>query len=1082
MLGRFALLALLANLIFGLSHANKSFAESKYEVSLSADQISILAITASNPISNIQIFRDKQLVSVYEIQHQHIQRDVVVFGPFDTLEHLTLVSKQAISFSPLASVPVAEIERFVEAKRILERLNALYSGESIQWLSQAIEEKWIEPTMHNAVLVDFIYYLLENRQTQAAMTLLKSSQIDLDQKIVIQCYSLERALNEKITSQANLNIGIADLGKMLLDRHLHIGKLDETPSIHSLSKKIYFNACTKIIEHIDKTNNQTTNSSDSADWTLIQESKKLLNHAVYAAHQLDDPLSLAQVLNRSWYLHNATPFENGKAELVSRQALYLASSIPNQQDLIASLIMQNNTILKRIGRYPENRIQLARGLAMLNELSSENADLMLFSAGFLYRELGEFDLALRYFKRSIERYKTSPEDSKEKQCKFTYRTASLVGKALVQIGYIYRLKEKYSLAKQYVDCAIGYLEKEQENYLVVGQIERARLLVIVGELEKAKLILTEKILKRTLYPAQELDAYLILFEIELQRSALSGSRKSADILAKKLGVESFFSENLTADNFLAYPIVQLEAFSLLIRYAQLKNDPELVERFYFLAQKISQNNRAKVTQPQAWNAARFSLASNYIEAISTFSKTDDNLPSLIFNALETLYSLDTTREKNLYNLENDENESSSRIQLDFNKWMTAEQNLLHASVNNRHQLQRQVDLSKTHFFAHSPNVNKMESYSKDVASLAYYQQKMSSQEIVLRLYVGPKQSFALEFTKNKARLRAIPSQKIIEAVTHDLLSDSGVLNWQKFKSSKILSDLLPVDWINTQQFKKLIITPDSTLHRLPFAAVNIGNDSYQPLVSQISVVRTYSTSNYYDDKLSYNDNSDAIAIFSPSDSDTLGTSSSNPNKAITRNWPSKFSSLFGASREAAFIADMFKGQTLLLGTNQRGTADFLFSDATKNAKLLHIATHGIYLPDYPDNSGLLVARSENNDNLVTMNQLLGQPYESRLIVISGCNTMLGQNYRGSGIRSLARGFLAQGAGSVLGTLWAVPDKSTEKLMKFFYSKLKENGGATIDALTYAQHKMLRSGRYKHPKYWAGFALTLTNRKYETLNL
>jgi CHAT domain-containing protein len=70
---------------------------------------------------------------------------------------------------------------------------------------------------------------------------------------------------------------------------------------------------------------------------------------------------------------------------------------------------------------------------------------------------------------------------------------------------------------------------------------------------------------------------------------------------------------------------------------------------------------------------------------------------------------------------------------------------------------------------------------------------------------------------------------------------------------------------------------------------------------------------------------------------------------------------------------------------------------------------------------------------------------------------------------LSRAFLSAGAASVLVTLWDVNDRSTAEFVSDFYSNMAK-GSSKVTALREARLKMIRSGKYSHPYYWAPFAL------------
>ena len=94
-----------------------------------------------------------------------------------------------------------------------------------------------------------------------------------------------------------------------------------------------------------------------------------------------------------------------------------------------------------------------------------------------------------------------------------------------------------------------------------------------------------------------------------------------------------------------------------------------------------------------------------------------------------------------------------------------------------------------------------------------------------------------------------------------------------------------------------------------------------------------------------------------------------------------------------------------------------------------------------------------------------------LVVLSGCETGLGERLSGDEVYSLANAFLLARAQAVLFSLWLVDDSATSVLMEEFYrhfgdGKMRPN---TAKALARAQREMIREGF--PPKYWAGFVLS-----------
>jgi CHAT domain-containing protein len=100
---------------------------------------------------------------------------------------------------------------------------------------------------------------------------------------------------------------------------------------------------------------------------------------------------------------------------------------------------------------------------------------------------------------------------------------------------------------------------------------------------------------------------------------------------------------------------------------------------------------------------------------------------------------------------------------------------------------------------------------------------------------------------------------------------------------------------------------------------------------------------------------------------------------------------------------------------------------------------------------------------------------TELVVLSACETGLGEVQVGEGVLGLRRAFQLAGAQTVVASLWKVPDAETEQLMTNFLGRwLKGQGKAA--ALRQAQIDMIRSLRASSsaarreapPLYWAGF--------------
>jgi CHAT domain-containing protein/Flp pilus assembly protein TadD len=168
----------------------------------------------------------------------------------------------------------------------------------------------------------------------------------------------------------------------------------------------------------------------------------------------------------------------------------------------------------------------------------------------------------------------------------------------------------------------------------------------------------------------------------------------------------------------------------------------------------------------------------------------------------------------------------------------------------------------------------------------------------------------------------------------------------------------------------------------------------------------------------------------------------------------------------------------------------------RSPKILHIATHGFFLPESDSDdsdekvfgiaagkskenplfrSGLLMAGAEramdggNNGNGIltayeAMNLLLDN---TEIVILSACQTGLGDVKNGEGVYGLQRAFQVAGAKSIIMSLWKVNDEATQQLMSTFY-KLYSLSNNKLAAFKKAQLEL--KVKFKDPYYWGAFVL------------
>jgi CHAT domain-containing protein len=95
---------------------------------------------------------------------------------------------------------------------------------------------------------------------------------------------------------------------------------------------------------------------------------------------------------------------------------------------------------------------------------------------------------------------------------------------------------------------------------------------------------------------------------------------------------------------------------------------------------------------------------------------------------------------------------------------------------------------------------------------------------------------------------------------------------------------------------------------------------------------------------------------------------------------------------------------------------------------------------------------------------------TQLVVLSACETGLGEVRNGQGVFGLRYAFAVAGAETLVMSLWKVDDRATKKLMAGYYSRLF-SGEGRAESLRQIQLEMIKDKKRSHPFYWSSFIVS-----------
>ena len=219
--------------------------------------------------------------------------------------------------------------------------------------------------------------------------------------------------------------------------------------------------------------------------------------------------------------------------------------------------------------------------------------------------------------------------------------------------------------------------------------------------------------------------------------------------------------------------------------------------------------------------------------------------------------------------------------------------------------------------------------------------------------------------------------------------------------------------------------------------------------------------------------------------------------------------LEGTKKEAEYIAELMKQSQIThkLYSGEYGNEESFKSLSGENLGLIHLATHGFFMPNQtakqhtfvsmiqsmgqpgqplPDivnpmlRAGLLFAGGNNvwtgvkideniEDGILTAAEISAMNLRNTdIVVLSACETGLGE-ISSDGVFGLQRAFKQAGVKTLIMSLWRVDDAATELMMKTFYENLLA-GKSKREAFSIAQNTVRNNENFTNPHYWAGFIM------------
>ena len=315
-------------------------------------------------------------------------------------------------------------------------------------------------------------------------------------------------------------------------------------------------------------------------------------------------------------------------------------------------------------------------------------------------------------------------------------------------------------------------------------------------------------------------------------------------------------------------------------------------------------------------------------------------------------------------------------------------------------------------------------------------------------YLFINKNLSFEIDVNRSHNESMDERLSLEEVSHEIgnnliidfyeLDDSkyGLILIKKGKYSQCVvnyPDIINGSFINDKDIQLFIgsirdydhiyICPDGKLYNLSFERVlNCLNISY------LSSVQTL-----FDNDTDDGNTDQLVSFIYP---DFSGTQSEDNDRGDTKGV------LYGSYLEGMFIHDIY-GEKSTVYSSYQANHDNFFN--TKRPRVLHVSTHGDYLDNenmQPMDRGILCLSGynveDNNYGYISAKEIQYMDLKgTELVVLSACNTGLGENISGEGIYGIRRAFELAGCQTLLLTVEEVDDFNSAIFMKSFYERYNQ---------------------------------------------
>jgi len=783
--------------------------------------------------------------------------------------------------------------------------------------------------------------------------------------------------------------------------------------------------------------------------------------------------------------------QNAKALSMNEQALLIRKKVLGENHLDVAISLNNLAQLYfELGQYEKALPFQEQAFKLLNNYRGDyhpDVAMSLNNLAKLYLELGQKEKALTTNEKALEiRKKVLGENHPD------------VAMSLNNISYLYLEIGQYENALSFNELAIKIYRKSLGEFhpkVAKSLNNLANIYSKMGQFEKS-LTINEQALKirKKVFGEDHPDVARSINNQALVYSEMGQLNKSMPLFEQSLAIQNkqltLILPSLSEEqkfNFLKLHASSYEMYdALVLNYPHYKS----------LSTKYSINNSLLL--------GNITMRSNELMRNSILNSNDTTLIQNFENWLglkrqyvnAQSFSLEEMKNKgiDLKSLVDSIEIKERSLSLTSQLFQTEQEKL----QLNYETLKSRLAKDEAFIMFHSFNYFNGKSWTDSVLYAAYVVRPNQKEPQFVKLF-------------EQAQLDSLMLAEDVSSMMSNLYnpSDSALYNLVWKPIARFLGDA-----------KKVYVAPSGQLHKLAFAAIGDGtgqvlSDTYE--IHQVLSAQDFvypSSPKVFNKDLKASNTS--IALFGGINYEPLKTTAfrqdsvlNNSKTLLSKDIASRSSFVYlpATQKEIEGIQRQFKQNnktTLSYSSSEATEVTFRALEGEKAPVILHIATHGYFAPDpkvdrnkiqlhlmrqtsrylSAENpllrSGLMMAGSNASwrgaitlapevDGILTAQEVSNlNLLNTQLVVLSACETGLGDIKGREGVFGLQRAFRMAGAKYLLLSLWRIPDEETSEYMQLFYSELlKQND---IKKAYKSTQSSMRQKYPNSPIKWAGMVL------------